>query len=138
VKNKSYNINTYALPDKYFTAIINHPNWEVIELRLKSENKKGLLVAVGFCYKSSKNNYSIMAVGLDYDYVVSHGAYRQSLYQSVVRANALQCHLLYLGMDASIEKRKFGVNVIPKCVFVQAADNFNMELIGAVYNQIKI
>jgi hypothetical protein len=41
-------------------------------------------------------------------------------------------------MDASIEKRKFGVNVIPKSVFVQAADNFNMELIGAVYNQVKI
>ncbi|HEY8934548.1 MAG TPA: aminotransferase class I/II-fold pyridoxal phosphate-dependent enzyme [Cyclobacteriaceae bacterium] len=138
VKNKSYNINTYALPDKYFTAIINHPNWEVVELRLKSEDKMGQIVAVGFCYKSSKNNYSIMAVGLDYDYVITHGSYRQSLYQSVARANKLQCNLLYLGMDASIEKRKFGVKVIPKSVFVQAADNFNMELIGAVYNQVKI
>ncbi|GHN02185.1 hypothetical protein WSM22_36740 [Cytophagales bacterium WSM2-2] len=139
VKNKSYNINTYALPEKYFTKIIDDPNWEVIELRLKGEGntENGPIVAVGFCYVSSRNNYSIMAVGLDYEYVVSHGCYRQSLYQSVVRANALKCDKLYLGMDASVEKRKFGVAVVPKSVYLQANDNFNMELIGAVYNQGK-
>lgn len=133
VKDKSLNINTYELPQKYFENIINHPNWEVIELRLKTEDQP--LVAVGFCYISAKNNYSIMAVGMDYTYVLSHGCYRQSLYQSVVRANELKCGKLYLGMDASVEKRKFGVEVIQKSVFVQAADNFNMELIGAVYSQ---
>jgi len=110
-----------------------HPGWEVIELRLKNEDQT--LVAVGFCYLSSKNNYSIMAVGMDYDYVLSHSCYRQSLYQSVARANQLKCDKLYLGMDASIEKRKFGADTIQKCVFVQASDNFNMELIGAVYAQ---
>jgi hypothetical protein len=137
VKDKSYNINTYELPEKYFTTILNHPNWEVVELRLKSQNagkkEDQPMIAVGFCYKSSKN-YSIMAVGMNYDYVLSHSCYRQSLYQSVVRANALKCDKLYLGMDASIEKRKFGVQVIKKSVFVQAADNFNMELIGTVYS----
>ncbi|MEX1238445.1 MAG: aminotransferase class I/II-fold pyridoxal phosphate-dependent enzyme [Cyclobacteriaceae bacterium] len=139
VKDKSLNINTYALPEKYFTNIINHRNWEVIELRLKPEPGENAadkpLVAVGFCYISSKNNYSIMAVGMDYNYVLSHSCYRQSLYQSVVRANELKCEKLYLGMDASIEKRKFGVNVIQKSVFVQASDNFNMEMIGSVYSQ---
>jgi hypothetical protein len=138
VKDKSLNINTYALPEKYFTNIINHHNWEVIELRLKPEPGENAadkpLVAVGFCYLSSKNNYSIMAVGMDYNYVLSHSCYRQSLYQSVVRANELKCEKLYLGMDASIEKRKFGVNVIQKSVFVQASDNFNMEMIGSVYS----
>ncbi|MBI1769745.1 MAG: aminotransferase class I/II-fold pyridoxal phosphate-dependent enzyme [Bacteroidetes bacterium] len=133
VKDKSLNINTYELPAKYFENIVNHPNWEVVELRLKTEDQP--LVAVGFSYISAKNNYSIMAVGMDYTYVLSHGCYRQSLYQSVVRANELKCGKLYLGMDASIEKKKFGVDVIQKSVFVQAADNFNMELIGAVYSQ---
>jgi 7-keto-8-aminopelargonate synthetase-like enzyme/predicted N-acyltransferase len=133
VKDKSLNINTYELPEKYFQQILKHPGWEVIELRLKNEDQT--LVAVGFCYLSSKNNYSIMAVGMDYDYVLSHSCYRQSLYQSVARANQLKCDKLYLGMDASIEKRKFGADTIQKCVFVQASDNFNMELIGAVYAQ---
>jgi hypothetical protein len=36
-------------------------------------------------------------------------------------------------MDAAIEKQKFGVKTIQKSVFVQASDNFNMEMIGSVY-----
>jgi hypothetical protein len=35
-------------------------------------------------------------------------------------------------MDASVEKRKFGVKAIPKSVYIQANDNFNMELIGTM------
>ncbi len=134
VKEKSYNINTYALPIKYFANMIDHPNWEIIELRLKPDNTtvdyKAPLVSVAFCYRSSKNNYSMMAVGLDYDYVLSHGCYRQVMYQSVIRANKLICNKLYLGMDASIEKKRFGVNVFFKSVYVQANDNFNLELMG--------
>ena len=125
VKDRSFNINTYELPEKYFTNILTDPNWEVIELRLKPEAgetaEEKPIVAVGFCYISSKNNYSIMAVGMDYNYVLSHSCYRQSLYQSVVRANQLRCGKLYLGMDASIEKRKFGVEVIQKSVYLQAS-----------------
>jgi len=133
VKNKSFNINTYALPEKYFEKIINDPNWEVIELRLARDlNEKQPLVSVAFCYKS-KNNYSIMAVGLDYDYVKSHGCYRQGLYQSVNRTMQLDLEKLYLGMDASIEKRKFGADKIKKSVYIQSSDNFNLELIGNVY-----
>jgi 7-keto-8-aminopelargonate synthetase-like enzyme len=137
VKDKSFNINTYELPEKYFDNIVDHANWEVIELRLKPEPgqkaEEKPLVAVAFCYISATNDYSIMAVGMDYNYVLSHSCYRQSLYQSVVRANQLRCGKLYLGMDASIEKQKFGVKMIGKSVFVQASDNFNMEMIGSVY-----
>jgi 7-keto-8-aminopelargonate synthetase-like enzyme len=140
VKQKSFNINTFALPHKYFLNMIDHPNWEIIELRLKgdsfSADEVGKLVSVGFCYKSSKNNYSMVAVGLDYNYVYSHGCYRQALYQSVVRAHFLQCNRVYLGMDASIEKQRFGVSVIRKSVYIQANDNFNMELIGNVYSNM--
>jgi len=137
VKDKALNINTYTIPFKYFTNIIEHPNWEVIELRLKtadmdSADKEGPLVAVNFCYKSSKNNYSFFAVGLDYDYVLSHGCYRQGLYQTVLRANKLGCDKLYLGMDASVEKKRFGVEVIQKSAYIQTNDNFNMELMGTL------
>lgn len=138
VKGKSLNINTYELPVKYFENIVNHPSWEIIELRLKPEDfstheKDGPVVALGFCYKSAQNNYGITLVGLDYNYVVSHGCYRQTLYQSIARANSLQCNRHFMGMDAAIEKQRFGVTVIPKSVYVQANDNFNMELIGTVY-----
>jgi 7-keto-8-aminopelargonate synthetase-like enzyme len=139
VKQKSLNLNTYDLPVKLFTNMMSHPNWEIVELRLKSDNvemqEKEPLISVGFGYRSAKNNYSMMAVGLDYEYVISHGSYRQALYQSVVRANNLKCSKLYFGMDASIEKQRFGVNVAPKSAYIQASDNFNMELIGSVYTK---
>ena len=139
VKEKSYNINTYELPVKYFSNMIKHPNWEIIEIRLKPEYDereiKNQVVAVAFCYKSQKNNYSMMAVGMDYNYVLSHGSYRQILYQSVLRANSLKCNKLYLGMDAAVEKRRLGVKVIPSSAYLQADDNFNMELMGAVYTK---
>ncbi|MEQ9415654.1 MAG: hypothetical protein RIF39_17585, partial [Cyclobacteriaceae bacterium] len=136
VKKKSYNINTYALPIKYFSNMIDHPNWEIVELRLKSieptGNTDNPLISVAFCYKSSKNNYSMMAVGLDYDYVLTHGSYRQCMYQSVVRANYLGSNKVYLGMDAAVEKKRFGATVFPKSVYIQANDNYNFELIGAI------
>jgi 7-keto-8-aminopelargonate synthetase-like enzyme len=139
VKRKSFNINTYELPIKYFSNMQHHPRWEVIELRLKPEfddrEEKNQVVSVGFCYRSSKNTYSFMAVGIDYNYVLSHGCYRQVMYQCAVRANELGCDKLYLGMDAAVEKKRFGVEVIQKSVYVQANDNFNMELIGTVFNK---
>lgn len=139
VKKKSFNINTYALPSKYFENIMTHPNWEVIELRLNSDDPSDFnqkkLVSVAFCYRSSKNNYSMVAVGLDYNYVLSHGAYRQALYQSIARANFLKCKKVYLGMDASVEKKKFGVEILTKSAYLQINDNFNLELIGNIYDQ---
>jgi 7-keto-8-aminopelargonate synthetase-like enzyme len=137
VKNKAFNINTYTIPKKYFANIVNHPNWEVIELRLKpneaSSNEENPLVCVNICYRSAKNNYSLYAVGLDYNFVLSHGSYRQGIYQSLLRANELGCNKFLLGMDASIEKRRFGVTVIPVSAYVQVDDNFNMEMIGRIH-----
>ena len=139
VKNKSYSINTFTLPAKFFTNLVKHPNWEVIELRLRSgetvpQDKEGLLVAVNFCYRSAKNSYSLYAVGLDYTYVVEHGCYRQGLYHSMNRAHDLRSGKFYLGMDAAVEKKRFGVTAIPVSAYVQTNDNYNMELIGIMQN----
>jgi hypothetical protein len=140
VKDRAFNINTYSIPLKYFTNIIHHPNWEIIELRLKPDeistpDNKGDIVSVSISYKSSRNNYSFYAVGLDYDYVLSHGSYRQGIYQCLLRAHDLKCGKLFLGMDASIEKKRFGVSVVPVSAYVQANDNFNMELIGRIHTK---
>ncbi len=136
VKQHSYNINTHELPEKFFQNMVNHPGWEILELRLKqTDEDQGPLASVGFCYRSSRDNYSMVLVGLDYNYVVDHGSYRQALYQSIVRGNTLKCNKIYLGMDASIEKQRFGVDVIPLSTYIQADDSYNMELIGNIYNK---
>jgi 7-keto-8-aminopelargonate synthetase-like enzyme len=133
VKRNSYNLNTFAMPIKLFRHLLYCSNWDIFELKLKSDVSEKP-VAVVFCYMSSKKNYSPFMIGLDYDYVVSHGCYRQGIFQSILRANRLQCNKVYLGMDASVEKQKFGSRLISKSAYVQTSDNYNMELIGAVYS----
>jgi len=134
VKRGSYNLNTFNIPRKLFENLVYSPNWDIFELMLKSgDNPKP--VAVVFCYLSSKKNYSPTVIGLDYNYVISHGCYRQGVFQSILRANKLKSRKVYLGMDASIEKQKFGSRIIPKSVYVQTNDNYNMEFIGTVYDK---
>ncbi len=141
VKNKSFNINTYAIPEKFMQKVAEHPNWEVIELRVKPEfslqKGENRLVSVNFCYKSARNNYTLFAVGIDYDYVIEHGCYRQGMFQSILRGNQLGVDKVYLGMDASVEKRRFGVKVLPKNAYIQADDNFNFEMIGSIHNVVQ-
>lgn len=83
------------------------------------------------------NNYTLFAVGIDYDYVMDHGCYRQGMFQSILRGNQLGVDKVYLGMDASVEKRRFGVKVLPKNAYIQADDNFNFEMIGSIHNVIQ-
>lgn len=129
VKERSFNLNTFQLPLRVFENMAQKDDWEILELKLIADSKP---VAVVFCYLSEAKNYAPMIIGLNYDYVLSHGCYRQGIFQALLRANTLKCNKLYLGMDASVEKRKFGVKAIPKSVYIQANDNFNMELIGTM------
>ena len=76
-----------------------------------------------------------MIIGLDYNYVLSHGCYRQGVYQSILRAHDLKCNKIYLGMDASVEKQKFGAKIIRKSNYIQCNQNYNMELINLIPNK---
>lgn len=132
VKNSNYSLNTFDLPKKLLKKIIAHPNWDVIELWLKPEfdnQQESLPVAVGFAYHSARN-YCPMFLGLNYDYLHSHKVYRQALYQTVERANQLGVNSIYLGMGASIEKRRLGAYKVPKVTYLQADDNYKMEVLG--------
>jgi predicted N-acyltransferase len=134
VKKGSYNLNTFDIPRKLFEKLLYHPNWDIFELKLTNENHPRP-VAVVFCYMSSKRNFSPFVIGLDYDYVVSHGCYRQGMFQSILRANRLNCNKVYLGMDASVEKKKFGSRAVAKSAYIQTSDNYKMEFIETVYNK---
>lgn len=126
VKSKSFEINTFDLPRKLFNKIALHSNWETIDIKLKEGNQPACFV---FCYKSSKNNYCPVIIGLDYAVNEKYSGYRQALYQLTTQAARRKYSRLLLGMDASVEKRKIGAKVTPKSIYIQAQDNFNMELI---------
>lgn len=133
VKNQSFNLNTFDLPFKLFESISNYDGWEVIEisfnqeLKYKNDHKP---LAMIFCYKSKKNNYCPMIIGINYAFNSEYNIYRQALYQIVKRAKENRNKKVYMGMEAKIEKQKIGAKNIQKSLYLQAEDNFNMELIS--------
>ena len=135
VKKKSYILNTFDLPFKALLNMNKENGWEFIELCLKDteyqEGHKTHPVAVVFCYKTI-TSYTPLLIGLDYNYKFSHKNYKQAIYQMAKRGNELGCRKIYYGITASVEKRRVGAQAIPKSVFVQLTDSFNMEVLEMV------
>jgi predicted N-acyltransferase len=128
VHQNNIGLNTFPFPEKVFSAMAEHPNWEFILLSLVNSPQQP--IGVMFCYKNQGLTYVPAFVGLDYAYVPSHHTYRQLLYQTIKRAVALGFHRIDFGMTAAFEKRKLGATVSERFAYVQAYDNFTMELLG--------
>lgn len=131
IKRKSFKINTYDLPRKFFVNAFLNKNWEIIKLKLNSNDVPCCFV---LCYKSNLKNYSPIVIGINYEINESNGCYRQALYQIIKRAIENNSRNVYFGMDASIEKQKIGCNILKKSVYLQTDDNYSLESIS-ILNQ---
>ena len=134
VKDNNFAINNFLFPEKMFHLLNESKSWEFIVLYIKEEysiNRKP--VAVAFCHKNAANVYSFMLIGMDYEYLMTYGVYRQTLYQVIKRANALQCTQVNMGISATIEKKKVGATPYPKVGYYQSKDNFVLEMMGATF-----
>jgi hypothetical protein len=136
VKNNNYAINTFLYPQEVFENMNQSPNWEFILLTLKN-NTETPFIGVMFCYKNHNHAYVPELVGMDYKWAKEYQLYRQLLFQTIKRANALQFPKIDFGVSASFEKRKLGARIIPKVAYVQARDNFAMEAMNALQNDYK-
>lgn len=139
VKNNNPGLNTFTHPRKLYSAMAKNSNWEFLILNLKREydsRSQPSPVGVMFCYKNLNHTYVPSFIGMDYSFSRDFNVYRQLLFQTVKRARALNFKKIDFGMTASFEKRKIGATVNPKACYVQAKDNFNMELIGVMQNSM--
>ena len=128
----SYEISTFLLPSHIFESILEVSNWEIIALYLKENDinvKQEKLVTAGAAFKT-ESSYCPIFLGLDYHYVVSHGVYRQLMWQCIKRAEALNKQRIFFGYGASLEKIKFGAQVQEKCAYVQFDDTYAQDLIS--------
>ena len=138
VKNNNHAINTFTYPISIFNKMINDPNWEFILLYLKTnEKEENTKQAVGimFCYKNMEHTYVPSLIGMNYTYALKFQIYRQLLYQTIKRARELNFKKIDFGFSATFEKKKLGAAIIPKVAYVQARDNFSMELMGTLQNE---
>jgi hypothetical protein len=137
VRMRNFDLNTFSFPKELFAEMSENPNWEFIVLRLKDEfaqGRDGKPVAVMFSYKNTDHSYVPSFIGMDYNFTTEFQVYRQALYQTIVRAKALNFKNIDFGMSASFEKKKVGASVTPKVAYIQAKDNFSMELMGVMQN----
>jgi len=135
VRQRNFDLNTFSFPRQLFTRISAHPNWEFIVMYLKPEydtRPERVPVGVMFCYKNMGHTYVPSFIGMDYNYTQEFQIYRQMLYQTILRAKALNFQKIDFGLSASFEKKKVGAEVIEKYAYIQAKDNFSMELMGVM------
>lgn len=133
VKEKSLQLNTFALPRKFFKAMSEDQNWEVIQLHLKNRYIEEMPCCVLFCYKSG-DAYIPTIIGIDYIFNRKFGIYRQALYQVILRAKQLGKERIFFGFSASIEKKKLGGKVVPTFAYMHARDTFQLEVLSAISN----
>ena len=137
VKNGSFKLNTFDLPDVLFQKISKYKNWEVLSLKLKTENGLEEVAAV-FNYRSG-NTYNAMFIGINKHIQTKFSVYRQALYTILNRAKDLNCLQVQLGFTASLEKRRLGAVSHSTIAYMQSEDHFNASVIESmqvVKNQV--
>lgn len=137
VKDHNLAINTFTYNRQVFENMNSSANWEFIILRLKDVNA-GDFIGIMFCYKNSDKVYVPELIGMDYIAGDGFNLYRQLLYQTIKRARELEIGRIDFGISASFEKKKLGASIIPKVAYVQARDNFAMELMQTLQNETSI
>lgn len=122
VKERGLELNVFPLPDDLFERMLEFPGWELLTLRLRPERggEAGALPqGVVACF-AGPEQYVPTVIGLDYDYVRSHGLYRQCLWQSVLRAREHGARRVHFGMGAPVEKRRLGARPEQSCLYARA------------------
>lgn len=130
-------LNTFAFPEKLFSEMEQDRNWEFLRLRLKKEyshSGASELVGVMFCYKNLGKTYVPSFIGMDYSYNQDFSIYRQLLYQTILRAKELRVERIDFGLTAGFEKRKLGATIVPRVCYIQAKENFSLELLETMHN----
>jgi len=137
VSARNYEIMGFELHKAFFENILNHPQWEVIEMKLKPEFDNRFerkAASVGICYKTEEN-YDFLIIGMDYNFLEEHAVYSQTLWQSIKRASQLGLKTINMGLTASLNKRRFGARIIKNAMYVQTKDSYNASLIAAMANK---
>ena len=83
-------------------------------------------------------HYAVFLCGLDYDYVFSQGAYRQALFQMVRQARLRGMRVVHLGMDADMEKNRYGTIASPNVIYAQAREHDNAAILRDIVAEVAV
>lgn len=135
---RKFRINIFELPANVLPEMLRSPVWEIVTLTLKPEAggpADGRPVA-WFAGHMCDGHYGALIVGLDYDYVIEHGVYRQMIFQMIRQAKARDMRMLHLGMDADVEKSRYRTSIEKSCVYVHARENYNVAALREIVAEV--
>lgn len=132
VKQNNLGLNTFLYPVSLFMEMRNNLNWEFLLLYLKDNSQTHnpkQPIGMMCCYKNQNHTYVPVLVGMDYAYSKEYNTYRQLLWQTIKRAGESGFKAIDFGLTAPFEKRKLGAAIYDTFAYVQAKDNFSLELL---------
>lgn len=138
VKRQNLALNTFDLPKTVFVNMLKHPCWELVLFYPKSPLDVDPRRAVGIMGSFvGPEQYAFLIVGMDYRYVRERGLYRQTLRQALLRTQHHGRRRVLLGMDAALEKRRFGAVEHQRQCFVQVTDHYNLERLAQIRADVR-
>jgi len=138
VADRKYKLNVFPLPQSLFPMLLSNPSWEVVTIHLSPEvggPPHGEPVA-WYAAHHHDNHYAPFLCGLDYQYVFQHGAYRNMLYEMIHQAKSLNVARIHMGMDADLEKARFGSWTQKNCLYLQVREHFNSKLMREIVAEV--
>ncbi len=140
VAKRKFRINVFDLPEGFIEALQGSPAWEIVTLRLPASAggpADGRPIA-WFAAHMHDGHYAVFLCGLDYDHVLSHGAYRQALFQMVRQARLRGMRVVHLGMDADMEKNRYGTIASPNVIYAQAREHDNAAILRDIVAEVAV
>ncbi|OBK17924.1 bifunctional aminotransferase class I/II-fold pyridoxal phosphate-dependent enzyme/GNAT family N-acetyltransferase [Mycobacterium asiaticum] len=124
-------INLFRLPTTLLPAMLRSAAWELGVLRIAADaGGCGKPVAFWAAHKHG-DTYAPFLCGLD-DAWRDHDIYRSMILHWTRRARSLGFRKLRMGMDAEIEKRRFGAHTERVCLYVRTSDDYAGALLSEV------
>ena len=131
VKERNLQLNTFALPARFLSLMLEHPGWEIVTLTLKPDEKSAIELPHAFVAAYvGPEQYVPMVAGLDYHVVGSHGSYRQCIRQVIRRAESHGSSRILMGMGAELEKERFGAMRVQRSFYVQSKDHYQHDVLS--------
>ncbi|MBI3688934.1 MAG: aminotransferase class I/II-fold pyridoxal phosphate-dependent enzyme [Actinobacteria bacterium] len=125
VHARNLGLNVFPLPRRVLDAVLGHPRWELIVLRVDGGPRPVAFVA----QHVGDGVVAPVFLGLDYGAVVTHHAYQQALWQAIRSARRHGAHRVLLGLSAGFHKARFGARPHRHWVYVQPTDTFHADLL---------
>jgi len=138
VADRKRKLNVFPLPATLMPKLQTSDAWELVAVYLSEEGggpADGKPIAFYAAHRHT-GHYAPFLCGLDYRFVFEHGAYRNMIFEMIQRAQATGVKRIHMGMDADQEKQRFGCQPMENCVYLQARDHFNGELLREIVAEV--